>query len=425
MAAGVVDHLVLGELRRDRRVVLPDHHPQAHADRAFVDHRLHAIDRRERRAGVLERRDPLRQHFLRRKLELLPRASLALLGRGRRLAGAALDEPLRAFAHQPRRVAVRVAQDLATGRRFGWAADARQLHRLAVGERGVAARVHQQDRIVRRHLVERRVRRKSFDVRIRTRRPFLLVPAAAVDPLSRLRVRHRFGDHRDDLVPRIHVHQVQLQLRAADAGEVAVALDEPGNRELSLEVDHFGVRPDHRLDLGGRSQRLDAIAAHRDRFHVRPRVFDGDDAAVGEDEIRGRRLRRSATLRARLHRKHRHHEREHEERESTLSHGEIISTVTGRRRRATKVTKATKITKSDSFLFVIFVTFVIFVARCRRPCRSLSTQGIAGRSSPRRSPRGPTRRATRWRAAGLRRRPPASRAERTTSRCRTAPARDR
>ena len=46
VAVAVADHLVLRELRRDRLVSLPHHHPQAHADLPFVDHLLHAIDGR-------------------------------------------------------------------------------------------------------------------------------------------------------------------------------------------------------------------------------------------------------------------------------------------------------------------------------------------------------------------------------------------
>ena len=42
---GVIDHSVLGELRRDDCVRLPHHDPQAHPQLSLVDHLLDAIDR--------------------------------------------------------------------------------------------------------------------------------------------------------------------------------------------------------------------------------------------------------------------------------------------------------------------------------------------------------------------------------------------
>jgi hypothetical protein len=69
---------------------------------------------------------------------------------------------------------------------------------------------------------------------------------------------------------------------------VAVAFDEAGDRQLSLEIDDLGVRPDHRLDLGRRAERLNPVLGDRDRLHLRPPVVHGDDPPVGEHEI-GRR----------------------------------------------------------------------------------------------------------------------------------------
>ena len=119
-------------------------------------------------------------------------ARLGLFGRRRRLAGAVPDQ-----AARPSRAGARWdCRPCPSGsrRRSGSAClrgDARELHRLRVRERRVAARVREDDRIVRRDLVERRVRRKSFDVRLRRRRPLLLVPAAADDPLPWLRLLDR------------------------------------------------------------------------------------------------------------------------------------------------------------------------------------------------------------------------------------------
>src|SRR5262245_4573475 len=92
------------------------------------------------------------------------------------------------------------------------------------------------------------------------------MPAAAVDPLPRLRGLRRRGDHRDDLVPRRRLHQLQVQLRLAHAREMPVSLDEPGNRELTLEIDHFGGGTEVALDLRVRADGRDAIALYGNRL---------------------------------------------------------------------------------------------------------------------------------------------------------------
>ena len=59
--------------------------------------------------------------------------------------------------------------------------------------------------------------------------------------------------------------QLEHELRLADAGEVAVALDEPGNDELAARVDDLGAGSDVALDLVVAADRDDAIAARRRR----------------------------------------------------------------------------------------------------------------------------------------------------------------
>ena len=173
--------------------------------------------------------------------------------------------------------------------------DAGQLHRLGVGEAGVAAGVRQQDRIVRRHLARAtRASGKPSTFGPTARVPLLLVPAAAVDPLARLRGLHLLGHHRDDLVPGSRVHQVQIQLRRADAGEVTVPLDEAGDHQLPLDVDDLGLRPDVLLDVGVDADGDDPSAADGDRLRLGRAVLDGDDLAVGDDQVGDRRDRRAA-----------------------------------------------------------------------------------------------------------------------------------
>ena len=185
----------------------PHHHPEPDPHLAFVHHLLHAIDRPDEDPAswnVVMPFDSTSSDASSRRGGRAP----PFLGCRGRLAGAALDQPLRGLAQEAGRVTVRVPQDLSAGGAL-CRPGCPTAPSPSVGERGVAARVHEQHGIVRRHLVERRVRRKPLDVRRRTRRPLLLVPAAAVDPLTRLRGARRLADHRDDLVPRSTVHQVE------------------------------------------------------------------------------------------------------------------------------------------------------------------------------------------------------------------------
>src|SRR5262249_20275164 len=116
-------------------------------------------------------------------------------------------------------------------------------------------------------------------------------------------------------------HQVQLELRAADAREMPVTLDEARDRQLSLQIDDLRAGTDHRLDLVRGAERLDAIPADRDRLGFRAAVVHRHDAAVGEHEIRGRRLRRTAALSARLDRERADEHGKADERNQGLSHG--------------------------------------------------------------------------------------------------------
>ena len=81
--------------------------------------------------------------------------------------------------------------------------------------------------------------RKAFDVRGRPRRPLLLVPAAAVDPLAGLRLFAASADHRHDLVPAVAFISFNSSSASPIAGEMAVALDEARDHELPLEIDHL------------------------------------------------------------------------------------------------------------------------------------------------------------------------------------------
>ena len=79
-------------------------------------------------------------------------------------------------------------------------------------------------------------------------------------------------------------------MRLADAGKVTVALDESGNHQLALNVDHLRRGPDVSPYIGRAADRDDPIATNCHRLRRRKRIIDGDHFAVGDNEI-GRLLR--------------------------------------------------------------------------------------------------------------------------------------
>ena len=96
--------------------------------------------------------------------------------------------------------------------------------------------------------------------------PFLLMPAAPVDPAPLGSLGDRLGHHVHDPVPVVRLAQLQDHLGVADAHEVAVALDEPGDRQPAFELDHFRVRAGGRFDLRGGAHRGDPAVSDRHGF---------------------------------------------------------------------------------------------------------------------------------------------------------------
>ena len=96
--------------------------------------------------------------------------------------------------------------------------------------------------------------------------PFLLMPAAPRRPAPLGSLGDRLGHHVHDAVPVIRLAQLQDHLGVADPHEVAVALDEPGDRQPAFELDHFRVRAGGRFDLRGGAHRGDPAVPHRHRF---------------------------------------------------------------------------------------------------------------------------------------------------------------
>jgi hypothetical protein len=111
--------------------------------------------------------------------------------------------------------------------------------------------------------------------------------------------------------------QVEDPLRLPEAQEVRVRLDEPGDRELPLEVDHLGVGAGELANLFVRPYRDDRVPACRERFRFRPRRVERDDVAVKQNEVRGLG-RRAATGRERRKRRGSHEDEQPPHREGHL-----------------------------------------------------------------------------------------------------------
>ena len=88
------------------------------------------------------------------------------------------------------------------------------------------------------------------------------------------------------------LHQVQIDLVFADAGEVAVALDESWNRGLTQQIDHARGRSHEFRDVGVAADEDDGAVPRGQRLRRRRAVVERDDAAAAQHEIRGRHLRR-------------------------------------------------------------------------------------------------------------------------------------
>ena len=75
-------------------------------------------------------------------------------------------------------------------------------------------------------------------------------------------------------------------LKFADAGEVSVAFDEAGDRELSLEVDDLGGRSNIFRDFRVRADGVDVTAGDGYCFGDRPGSVHRNHFSITDDEVR-------------------------------------------------------------------------------------------------------------------------------------------
>ncbi len=196
---------------------------------------LEQIHGRERRAGVLKSGDAFRKAFACREIHLLARfrgefSERQVLPIGRQRAP---DETLCLLVEQSGGIALRILQNLAAGWIGSVLVDAGQAHRFRVRKSCMTAGVSQPHRIVWRNFAERVVQRESLHVGRGRRIPFGLMPAASDNPGSGLGFARGCGDHGNNLVPILHVAQIQRHLRSAQTGEMPVPFDESWDGQAS------------------------------------------------------------------------------------------------------------------------------------------------------------------------------------------------
>ena len=292
---GVVLQEGFGEAGVHLFVRLPAHHHiEPDREPPGFRHLPEEGDGLERGAGVLETGDALAQRFFGGEFELeFPLgADFGVAPFGEGAVARAGDQALGGFPQRAGGPAVGAADDRAAGRVGRFIGDPGEFHGERVGEGSVAAGVAEEHRVLRGDLGEAEVVRQPFHRAGRDFVPLLLVPAAAFDPRAGRGFGHGFGDEIHDAVPVLRFAQLQDHLRVADAHEVAVALDEPGDGQPAVEFDHFGVRADIPLDVAGGADGGDPVAADGQRFAFRNRVVHGDDPAAEEHQVGGPAFRR-------------------------------------------------------------------------------------------------------------------------------------
>lgn len=119
------------------------------------------------------------------------------------------------------------------------------------------------------------------------RRPALVVPLPAENPLSRLRLR-ALADPTRKLRGRVGILQAHVIERGAAVDHVYVGVVEPGQHPPPFGVNHRGARPAPALDLVSRADIDDAIAKNRDRLRGGLSRIPGPHQRVRDDEIGGR-----------------------------------------------------------------------------------------------------------------------------------------
>ncbi|PYP60790.1 MAG: hypothetical protein DMD26_19000 [Gemmatimonadetes bacterium] len=207
----------------------------------------------------------------------------ALVGGERVSLPHAIEGASRPVRHPSIELTARIAIERAAGRIRRLPGDVRQLERLAVVERRVAAAMMNDDGMLRRHLVE------VVDVERTLIRQLRVVEEIPVDPCTRgrrARLRAELVDDAGD-TDELHLegitHQHLVQQRRS-AG-VVVGVDEARHDRHPLRVESLRSSADETLDVGGLSNGDESSPLHRKRLRARQRGMHRVDPGVEDDEI--------------------------------------------------------------------------------------------------------------------------------------------
>ena len=139
------------------------------------------------------------------------------------------------------------------------------------------------DRIVRRDRVQIAAIRQPVLLQLR------FVPVAVGDDdLARTAGFHARADRREHVGDAARAREIDA---GAAAGVVQMAVGEPGNHRLPVQIDRRRLRAGELADCVVAADGGEAPARDRDRLRDREARVDGDDVSVEEDAVGGRRLR--------------------------------------------------------------------------------------------------------------------------------------
>ncbi len=149
----------------------------------------------------------------------------------------------------------------------------------------MAAGMPQHDRVVRGNRAQRVMRWEALHAALWHLVPLFLVPTAAPDQLTGRRIPGHRVDHRHDLVPVRHIHDIKLHVGIADSEEVTVTLDETGDGQHAVKIDDLGVGTDIRSDLPIRSDGDDGISFDSNGLAIGNVFVHRDDLATSENQV--------------------------------------------------------------------------------------------------------------------------------------------
>jgi len=117
--------------------------------------------------------------------------------------------------------------------------------------------------------------------------PFLLVPAAAEDPLSGFCRSHARPYNVDDVAPVGRLLEIQSDEEPPLIHQVCVTVDETGHGQPAVQINNLRLTVHEGFNVLVASHRHDPVTADAQRLSLRRLAVDGYDLAIDESQIGG------------------------------------------------------------------------------------------------------------------------------------------